>query len=135
MLRWTAASEPFEKADYPVIIDHLGRTPAEQGPDGPIATKIIELLRRGNFWLLLSNGYEVSKAGYPWDDVVPIVRKFIDVAPDRLLWASDWPHTFHAEPPPNDGDLFNFFYRITSEEERRRILVDNPAAIFGFPAT
>ncbi len=122
----------FEDAGIPVIIDHLGRTPPEQGLDGPIITKMIEFLKRGNFWLLLANGYKVSKQPPLWDDVAPIMRKYIETAPDRLLWASDWPHTFHAETPPNDGDLLEFLLRVTNESERQKILVDNPATVFGF---
>jgi 2-pyrone-4,6-dicarboxylate lactonase len=120
---------PFEDLDLPVVIDHLGRAGSA---DGPVAAKMVELLERGNFWLLLSNAYKQSKAGKPWDDVAPVLRRFIDAAPDRLLWASDWPHTFHEVPAPNDGDLLNFFIGTTSEKERRQILVDNPRALFGF---
>jgi len=119
----------FEDVDSPVIIDHLGRAEAAHGP---LFTKVKDLLRRGNFWLLLSNGYKVSRAGYPWEDVIPVIRAFIDAAPDRVLWGSDWPHTFHEDTPPNDGELYNLLHRATSEAERRRILVDNPATLFGF---
>ncbi len=124
----------FEHLDMPVIVDHLARASVDEGQDGPIARKMTELLKRGNFWLLLSNGYKISKAGPPWDDVVPILRGFIDAAPDRMLWATDWPHTLHETPPPNDGALFNFFVHATANDaERKRILVDNPAALYGFP--
>ena len=118
---------PFEALDSPVIIDHLGRA---SSADGPVARKMLELLERGNFWLLLSNAYKLSKAGPPWEDTLPVLRKFIDAAPDRLLWATDWPHTFHEVAPPNDGELLNFFYRATDDTERRKILADNPDELF-----
>lgn len=124
--------EPFEAVDVPVVIDHLGRANPGEGANGPIATKVKALLGRGNFWLLLSNAYKVSVVGHPWDDMVPVLRAFIDAAPDRVIWASDWPHTFHETQAPNDGELLNFFLRMTSAEEQRRILVDNPARLFGF---
>lgn len=119
----------FENVDCPVVIDHLGRAAT---PEGKVFTTILSLLQRGNFWLLLSNGYKVSKAGPPWDDVIPVIRAFIDAAPGRVLWGSDWPHTFHETPPPDDGDLYNLLHRATSAAERKRILVDNPATLFGF---
>jgi len=50
-----------------------------------------------------------------------------------MLWAIDWPHTFHEQLPPDDTDLFELLPRIANEEERRKILVENPAEIFGFP--
>lgn len=117
----------FEDVDTPVVIDHLGRVAS---PQGPVFLKVKNLLRKGNFWLLLSNGYKVSQAGYPWDDVIPVIRAFIEAAPQRVLWGSDWPHTFHETAPPNDGDLYNLLHRATSEAERKRILVDNPGALF-----
>lgn len=121
----------FDKVDTPVVIDHLGRAGT---PHGPVFETLLRLLSRGNFWLLLSNGYKVSRAGPPWDDVIPAMRAFIEAAPQRVLWGSDWPHTFHEEKPPNDGELYNLLHRATDAAERQRILVDNPASLFGFPA-
>lgn len=123
---------PFEDAGCPVLIDHLGRANAAEGPGGPIASKVGDLLRRGNFWLLLSNAYKVSRTGPPWTDMIPVLRGFIEAAPDRVIWASDWPHTFHEQPAPNDGELLNLLLSATSDDERRRILVDNPTRLFGF---
>jgi predicted TIM-barrel fold metal-dependent hydrolase len=123
----------FEKLRQPVIIDHLARADVTKGAKDPTVIRTIELLRGGNFWLLMSNGYKISRAGYPWDDVVPVARAFIEAAPNRMLWALDWPHTFHKQLPPDDTDLFDLLPRITgSDDERTRILVDNPKAIFGF---
>jgi predicted TIM-barrel fold metal-dependent hydrolase len=124
--------ELFEKLDSPVIIDHLARAKVNLAGADPTVIKVTELLRRGNFWLLMSNGYKISKQGFPWDDVVPVARAFIEAAPDRMLWALDWPHTFHEELPPDDTDLFDLLPRIADEGERQKILVDNPANIFGF---
>lgn len=123
----------FENLTIPVVVDHLARASATEGANGPVVHKMTELLKRGNFWLILSNAYKLSSVGPPWDDMLPIMRRFIDAAPDRVLWATDWPHTLHETPPPNDGDLFNFLVRATnSDAERHRILVENPAALYGF---
>ena len=123
----------LESLTVPVVIDHMGRPNLSEGTGGPTPTKIIELLRKGNFWLMLSNGYKLSKTGPPWSDVVPFARAFIDAAPDRVLWATDWPHPLSAKQPPNDADVLDLLYRCTSSDaERQKILVDNPAALFGF---
>lgn len=121
----------FERLDIPVIIDHLGRARPEDGLSGPAISKVTELLQRGNYWVLLSNPYKVSGSSFPWEDVVPIVRSYVEAAPDRLLWALDWPHTFHTVPAPNDGELVDFLLLATDEAERRKILVENPAHLFG----
>lgn len=126
--------EPFLNVRSPVIIDHLARADVIKGANDPTVIKVVELLGRGNFWLLMSNGYKISKRGFPWDDVVPVARTFIEAAPDRMLWAIDWPHTFHEQVPPDDTDLFELLPRIADEAERQKILVDNPAAMFGFAA-
>ena len=54
-------------------------------------------------------------------------------APDRCVWASDWPHPVSKKQPPNDADLLELLYRyVRSEDELRRILVDNPSVLFGY---
>ena len=123
----------YENIDVPVLIDHMGRPNPEAGTNDPSLTKVIELLKRGNFWVMLSLAENISKAGPPWDDVMPIMRALIDAAPDRVIWASDWPHPVSTTQPPNEADLIELLYRATHDDaERKRILVDNPARLFGF---
>jgi len=65
--------------------------------------------------------------------VVPLARALIDAAPERCVWASDWPHPVSKKPPPNDADLLELLYRYVRDEgELRRILVDNPSRLFGY---
>ncbi|MEA2927951.1 MAG: 2-pyrone-4,6-dicarboxylate lactonase [Hyphomicrobiales bacterium] len=123
----------YDTLDLPVLIDHMGRPNAAAGLDDPSLKAAIELLKRGNFWVMLSLAEKISKAGPPWDDVIPIMRALIEAAPDRVVWASDWPHPVSTTQPPNEADLIELLYRATNDdEERRRILVDNPAKLFGF---
>jgi len=123
----------YEKLDIPVLIDHMGRPNPAAGKDDPSLKKVIELLERGNFWVMLSLAEKISKAGPPWDDVIPVMRALIEAAPDRVIWASDWPHPVSTSQPPNEADLVELLYRATSDDaERKRILVDNPARLFGF---
>jgi predicted TIM-barrel fold metal-dependent hydrolase len=123
----------YEKLDLPIIVDHMGRPNVAAGLDDPSLKKVLELLKRGNFWVMLSLAEKISKAGKPWDDVVPLMRAYIEAAPDRVIWASDWPHPVSTSQPPNEADLIELLYRAThDDEERKRILVDNPAKLFGF---
>jgi 2-pyrone-4,6-dicarboxylate lactonase len=58
---------------------------------------------------------------------------YIEAAPDRCVWASDWPHPVSVVQPPNDADLLELLYRYTPNEiERKKIMVENPAKLFGF---
>ena len=79
---------------------------------------MLELLSKGNFWVMLSLGEKTSKAGPPWDDVIPIARTYIEAAPDRCVWASDWPHPVSVVQPPNDADLLELMYRYAPDEAR-----------------
>lgn len=123
----------YENIKLPVIIDHMGRPDASKGLNEPTVRKVVELLKRGNFWVMISLFEKTSKVGPPWDDVLPIARAYIEAAPDRIIWGSDWPHPVSVKQPPNEGDLLDFIYRCAPDAaERQRILVDNPAKLFGY---
>jgi len=73
-------------------------------------------------------------ADYPWPTLLPFGRALVAAAPERMLWASDWPHVgLFDRPPPPSGHLLDWLADITPEPAvRNRILVDNPAALYGF---
>ena len=123
----------FKKLKVNVVIDHLGRPDLGLGLKDPNVAKVIDLLKTGIWWVMLSNGHKQSKTGFPWNDAVPIARAYIEAAPNRVIWATDWPHPLSTEKVPNDADLLELLYRYAPDEgERQKILVDNPAALFGF---
>ena len=110
-------------------------------PDLPVEQKGVqylqELLKRGNWWMMLSNGDRRSRLGYPWNDAAEFARAYIETAPDRMLWGTDWPHPLVTEDMEmkDDGELVEFLYRMApSDAIKKKILVDNPAALFGFGA-
>ena len=123
----------YQLLDVPVLIDHMARPNPELGTNDPNLRKMLELLSRGNFWVMLSLGEKTSKTGSPWNDVVPVARTYIEAAPDRCVWASDWPHPVSVTQPPNDADLLELMYRYAPDEATlEKILVHNPAKLFGF---
>jgi predicted TIM-barrel fold metal-dependent hydrolase len=123
----------FESLDVPVLFDHMGRADPSLGDEDPSLVRILELFQRGNFWVMLSLSEKLSKAGAPWDDVVPLAQRLIDAAPDRCVWGSDWPHPISLKQPPNEGELLELFYRFAPDPvTRHQILVVNPARFFGF---
>jgi predicted TIM-barrel fold metal-dependent hydrolase len=125
----------FEHLDLPILVDHMGRPDAALGPErDPSIALLRRLMQRGNVWVMLSLGEKISRAGAPYDDVLPIARALIDAAPERCVWGSDWPHPVSKNPPPNDADLLELLYRyVRSERELQQILVDNPSRLFGYP--
>ena len=67
--------------------------------------------------------------------MVPFARAVIAAAPNRVIWGTDWPHSNNFAPgyTPNDGDLLDLLLEFAPNEAlRRKILIDNPAALYGF---
>lgn len=126
----------FEHLDMPVVIDHLGRCEFGDAFPGPVARFLLDRLEKGNFWLMLSNGHKQSVSGAPWDDAARVIRTFVDAAPERVIWASDWPHPLSPQPVPNDADLLELLHRSVGDDAlMHKILVDNPAQLFGFDSS
>lgn len=124
----------LEPLRLPVQLDHFGRPDMVQGPErDPTVGLVAELLQRGNWWVMLSNAHRFSKTGPAMDDMLEVARRFYETAPDRCVWASDWPHPLSTETMVNDGDVIDFFYRcFPAAREQQDILVANPARLFQF---
>jgi predicted TIM-barrel fold metal-dependent hydrolase len=116
----------------PVVIDHIGRVDAAEGPDGEAFLALRRLLDRGNIWVKLSGTDRVSLEPWPFGDAVALARILSRQAPERVLWGTDWPHPNHKRVP-NDGELVDLIPELAVDDKtRRRMLVDNPAELFGF---
>lgn len=117
------------------VIDHMGWQPAEKGIDSPGFRVILDCLDTGRCWVKLSGpGRFSAQESLPYSDTFPFAKELIKRAPERLLWGSDWPHPNWWKPMPNDADLLDLFLEWEPDPAvRKRILVDNPAELFGFP--
>jgi D-galactarolactone isomerase len=82
----------------------------------------------------LSAPYEWSKSGAPnYSDVGRLATALAAAAPDRMLWATNWPHPTPGLPKPDDANLLDMLLEwIPGEAERKKALVDNPARLYGF---
>jgi 2-pyrone-4,6-dicarboxylate lactonase len=119
----------------PVVIDHMGRVKAGQGVEQPGFKALLGLMKGEDFWVKICGAERISTAGPPYHDAIPFAQALIDAAPDRVLWGTDWPHPNIEGVMPNDGDLMNLLPLYAPDEEaRNRILVDNPARLYGFDA-
>ncbi len=117
-----------------LVVDHIGKFLEPVRTDHPGFKTVLKLLENGRTWVKLSAPYEVSKVGAPrYDDVGTLAKALVKAAPDRMLWASNWPHP-GARPTPDDADLLDLLLDWAPDEKtRRKILVDNPARLYGFP--
>jgi predicted TIM-barrel fold metal-dependent hydrolase len=112
---------------------HLGLFPARDGADQPGFRELLALLRSGarHCFVKLTGVYRISTAP-AFADVAPLARALIEAAPDRLIWGSDFPHLSFADKVGSVA-LFNLLADwAPSPALRRQILVENPAALFGF---
>lgn len=117
------------------IIDHVGKFLEPVPPQHPAFKSLLRLVDTGRCWVKLSAAYEVSKSGPPrYEDVGILAKALVKAAPQRMLWASNWPHPTAAKDAfPDDANLLDLLLEWAPDEAvRRRILVDNPAELYGF---
>ncbi|MFP8965367.1 amidohydrolase family protein [Pokkaliibacter sp. CJK22405] len=117
----------------PVVIDHMGHIPPELGPQHPGFSSMLRLLATGKIWVKLSGAERLSGERWPYTDVRPLAESLLRTNPERLLWASDWPHTCLSGAMPDDADLLDLMEFWTDDRAlQHRVLVENPAALYGF---
>jgi predicted TIM-barrel fold metal-dependent hydrolase len=119
----------------PLVIDHMGQIPQPAGLRHPALRVVEDLLARGRTWVKLSGPYLVTRSGAPdYADAGVVARRYTQLAADRVLWGSDWPHpTQKAAKKPDAAHLLdNLTQWIPDDSTRHRILVENPARLYGF---
>jgi predicted TIM-barrel fold metal-dependent hydrolase len=120
-----------------VVVDHLGRVPANLGINHPAFQTLLRMLDSGKVWVKLSGPMRSSKKNrYPYEDTLPFARELVKRNPERLVWGSDWPHiNYNHGVMPNDADLLDQLLDwVPDEAMRNRILVDNPGRLYDFPS-
>jgi predicted TIM-barrel fold metal-dependent hydrolase len=121
----------------PVVIDHFAYVPYSEGLNQPAFKNLLELAANPKVWVKVSCADRISKQPAPWTDSIPFAKALIETAPDRIIWGTDWPHSSRFEPglTPNDGDIMDIVgMYLTDAAMQKRILVDNPARLYDFPA-
>ena len=129
------AAHLLQRLPSPLVFDHLARIPQPAGVDHPAFALVLKLLDKGRTWVKLSGAYMETRTGAPnYADVSTVARAYVKAAPERMVWSSDWPHpTEKADAKPDDAILFDLLADWAPDEAiRNRILVDNPAALYGF---
>ena len=114
-----------------VVIDHCGGVQAGLGVGHPQFQALLRLMDSGRAWIKVCH-YRASSTGAPFADVAPNVRAFVAAAPDRCVWGTDWPHP-QMDPVPEAAVLLDqFFEWVPDAAARQKVLVDNPARLYGF---
>jgi predicted TIM-barrel fold metal-dependent hydrolase len=114
-------------------VAHMGLFPAKDGPEQPGFKEFLKLVGDGSkrCWVKLTGIYRFSQAPH-YADVKPFAQALIALAPDRLIWGSDFPQLSFADKV-GTIELYNHLAEWAPDAAMRaRILADNPARLFGF---
>jgi len=137
----TALKDHIASLPMPVVFSHFGRARAALGPNQQGFDDLLNLLRSGRIYVKISAPYRTSDQTPDFADVASLARAIVAANPDRVLWGSNWPHpgraatpTAIAPPYPNDdGRVLNLLPTwVPDPAIRNKILVDNPARLYGF---
>lgn len=139
-LHWTADQIVAHRAMLArlpcgIVFDHLARLPVAAGTAHPAFAVVRGLLDGGRTWLKLSGPYLNSVVGEQgaYADSDPVARTWVDVAPTRLVWGSDWPHITERPDVPPTVLMRRILARWAGNEATMgRILVDNPVELYDF---
>ncbi len=120
----------------PVVVDHVGRFMPPVAPDHEAFAALLTLLDTGRTWVKLSAPYESTREGAPtYPTVTTLVRALLAAHPERMLWASNWPHPGQPDPLTPDDLRTLMLAWLPDAALRHRVLVANPAELYGFPST
>ena len=129
----------------PVVFDHFGGASAALGLEQPGFADLVELVHSGKAYVKISGAYRASTQAPDYADVIPFAKALIAANADRIVWGTDWPHPDTTTVPGrrptdvtpmlqiDDGRLLNQLAVWAPDAAlRKKILVDNPARLYGF---
>jgi predicted TIM-barrel fold metal-dependent hydrolase len=126
------AAPALRTARVSLVFDHCGRPDAERGVNQAGFAALLEFGREGHH-VKLSGPFRFFNAFSSTARVEPFVEALLETfTAQRCVWGSDWP--FLRLPMRMDYGpvLANLERWIPDERERRQVLWDTPARLFGF---
>jgi len=125
-------ADRLARIPVPFIIDHMGRVKAQDGIDQEPFKALQHLMENPLAWVKVCGSERVSTGRRPFEDAIPFAERLIDIAPDRVLWGTDWPHPNITKDMPNDGGLVDLMFNFCADpEKRQKLLVENPLKLYG----
>jgi D-galactarolactone isomerase len=118
-----------------VVIDHFGSYRGGVTAGDPAFRALLRWMESGRVWVKLSApyAYGISPRGGPdYEEMAPLARALTRAQPERCLWASNWPHPTETAPPTDAAMLALLERWAPDEQTRERMLVGNPARLYGF---
>jgi predicted TIM-barrel fold metal-dependent hydrolase len=125
-------ADRLARIPVPFIIDHMGRVKAQDGSEQQSFLALQQLMENPLAWVKVCGAERVSVGRRPFNDAVPFAERLIEIAPDRVLWGTDWPHPNISKDMPNDGELVDLMFDFCTDPLlRRKLLIDNPMKLYG----
>ena len=135
-----ASANSIARLPIPVVLDHFALWP-QSSADIPNTEIISSLLVQGCIYIKLSASYR--SASYSEESLKNLAHRLLELRPDRILWASDWPHT-NREPGVGPFEVSRYrdvnpqqlirerFMWLRTQELTRQVLVNNPSHLYSF---
>lgn len=115
----------------PLVVDHMARLHAAKGLHQEGVSRLEQFLALPHIWIKLSGADRITGSGGPYESATPIARRFLELAPERTIWGSDWPHPNIAYPMPQDADLLSWIRTVCGDSETASaVLSRNPARLY-----
>ena len=140
-----ALKDQLSQLPIPVVFDHFGGAKAALGPSQPGFDVVLDLVKSGRGYVKISGAYRASDKAPDFADATPLAQALVAANADRIVWGTDWPHPNPANQPRvpvsemtrpaqvDDGLLLNQLAKwVPDATTRKKILVDNPARLYGF---
>lgn len=129
--------EMLARLPVPLVFDHYGHLSPGTPQAEPAFRVVADLVAAGKAWVKLSGPYIESLEGPPhYGDMQSLAARYLDLAPERMVWGSDWPHPSRqakgGEPIDDALVLRTFLSWCQSSELARQVLVSNPQTLYGF---
>ncbi|MGL6201502.1 MAG: amidohydrolase family protein [Lachnospiraceae bacterium] len=117
-----------------IVFDHRGHLPAADGVNHPAFEVISKMMTQQKAWVKISALYHDSQCEN-YEDTIAVGKAYVAQAPDQVIWGTDWPHPseFSAKKDmPDDAHILDLLAKQATAEEIQKILIENPARLFGF---
>ena len=141
----SSIKDVLASSPVPVVFDHFGGADTALGLEQPGWADLVEAVKSGKGYVKISGAYRLSNKAPDYPDAVPFAKSLIAANPDRIVWGTDWPHPNSVTPPDkkpidvtplfqiDDGRLLDQLPVWAPDAGiRKKILVDNPARLYGF---
>ncbi|WP_366931146.1 amidohydrolase family protein [Polaromonas sp.] len=125
--------------ELPVVLDHCAHIRTGKGLDQPAVKTLLALHQLPHCWVKISSLDRWAPSGAPaYSEAIPLARAVLANAPERVLWATDWPHVMYKDPrnsvdePPALGDLVQLLFASVGDDDSllHQVLVDNPLRLY-----